>query len=263
MWLGWKHLSPTSPVSDSSKSASASFALQTLERLELGGFETLPYIQAVNLLNQAKVADPDEPRVWVVYSQMALNRGYRRGDRYREASFAAEFLTIAEDWADKGLAAVPEEPMAHVQKAKLQIIRGQLKEAWAQTDRARALDGDGFYPWYLRGIVSRRMRDLPRARNYFSEAEALAGNPIRASFVHGQLIHVAIDAEDFVEAERLHRRLVDVHPPSAHDRFNFGLFLEWRGRKDEAMQQYESAAKIAMFPALRSAMAELAAQRQP
>lgn len=261
---GWLWLERSAAArAQAARSASTSFALLALEKMEQGGFETLQYIQAINLLDQAKLADPDEPRVWIVYSQVALNRGYRIGDRYRADSFDPALLDVAAGWADKGLAMVPEEPMAHVQKAKIQIIRGQLQEAWAQTDRARALQADAFYPWYLRGIVARRMRDLPRARMYLAEAQKRAAGTFREEFVHSQLISVALQAGDEVEAERLYRQLAEAYPPSAHDRYNYGLFLAERKRNREAMAQFEMAKKIAMFPALRRAMAELSAEVAP
>lgn len=252
---------PTTPSDNVADNASAAFVLQALERLERGGFETLAYVQAVNLLDQAKAVDPDEPRVWIAYSQIALNRGYRIGDRYREDSFDPEFLRIAADWAQKGLDAVPEEPMAHVQMAKIQIIKGQLREAWMQVDHARRLDLKAFYPWYLRGIISRRMRDTQRAKKYFAEADVLAGEDAnRRHFVRDQMISVALQDGDETEAERLHRMLAEAHPPSAHERYNFGLFLLARERKQEAIEQFELAGKIAMFPALRKAMEDAGMQ---
>jgi tetratricopeptide (TPR) repeat protein len=256
--LGRTEASHGSAASKPASEGAAAFALQAYERLIADGFSRSERKKAMRLLNTAKSMDPAEPRIAIALSQAALNTGYASGSRYRAKSYQPVALDVAEELARKAAAAAPDEPLAHVQLAKIQIIRSQHREAWGTLDRAYRLDQESFHPWFLRGVISYHMKDAARARKYFDEAERFTA---RAAHYGELLAGMRADASeafgDFEEAERMHRLLVARHPPDVYHHYNYGLFLEERDRLREALDWFHKAQALGDFPLLQRATARV------
>lgn len=196
----------------------------------------------------AEKLDPLEPWVAVAASRIALELGYRKGDRSRLSSYSAESVAIAEQHAKRAVEIGPRLGIAYTQLARVQIILDQLKPAWMTPNRAYELDKSDFYPWYYRSVISLHMRDLPQATKYLKQAQMRAIERYQKSWVLGQRLDAARLQGDKVLVESLYRESIALNPESAHAYGNFGSFLLKLKRYDEAVENLEKAVSITPYP---------------
>lgn len=80
--------------------------------------------EAGSLAQQAFFALEAQPFHWDVRQQARalLEEGYRKGDRATLASYDAQAVAQARHYAHQALEAGPQESMAHVQWARMQIL---------------------------------------------------------------------------------------------------------------------------------------------
>lgn len=212
--------------------------------VESDPFEQDAVQAAMRELEAAHKGDPTNPWVLIALSRLFLEKGYIQGDRSQRRAYRARDLKAAEVHARQALELAPEDPMAHVQVARLQVIAGDHGAAWETLDRARELDPNDFYPWYYRGVISLKAKDAKRATGNLDTALARAVMPFQKEWVVDRRIDVARLNRDVAQEERLHKELIAMAPASSHHYGNYALFLRNLKRYDEAIEQYRKAIAI-------------------
>lgn len=198
---------------------------------------------------RASRLDPDEPWVAIARSRAALEWGYRGGSRFRADNFNSEALETAMQFAREGVRLGPEKSMAYSQLARVQIVRGEYREAWKTLNSAHANDPESFYPWYFRSVISVQMRDRGRAEQAADEAEKRADNHDQQRFVLGQRKSIALAMGSEAEKEASYRAIIEHVPDSPYAYGNYGAFLLRRGRYQEAEAMLEKAVSNGAYPA--------------
>ena len=205
-------------------------------------------INAAKDIETAMRKAEDEPWVLIARSRALLEAGYRKGDRSRLSSYGAQEVELAVKLARRAVEKAPQESMAHVQVARLQIITDDLRGAWETLNSAYRLDPKNFYPWYYRGVIALRMNDAKRAGDAFDAAEKLAAMPYQKEWAVGRRLDIARLNKDPAAEESLHRQIIASRPQSAHAVGNYAAFLKRHKRYDEAIEQYRKALAIASYP---------------
>lgn len=215
--------------------------------LEARPFHSEALRDAARNIDLAARMSPDHAWVLVARSRAVLEAGYMKGDRSRLASYEADSVRVAGELARRALEAGPREPMAHIQVARIQIITEDHRGAWDTVNRAHALDPQGFYPWYYRGVIALRMKDPKRASEAFDAAEARASMPYQKEWAVGRRIDIARQQGDAAAEERLHKQLIALKPSEPHPYGNYGIFLKRQKRYDEAIEYFGKALAISPY----------------
>jgi tetratricopeptide (TPR) repeat protein len=198
-------------------------------------------------MRELESAHKDEPgNAWVLLalSRLSLEKGYIHGDRSHKASYRARELKAADRHARQALELAPDDPMAHVQVARLQIIDGDHEAASETLDKAHELAPGDFYPPYYRGVVALKKKDAKAAVENLDAALERAAMPFQKEWVVDRRIDVARLNGDAAEEERLHRQLIAMSPASPHHYGNYALFLRKHKRYGEAIEHYRKALAI-------------------
>ena len=205
-------------------------------------------IKAAKDIETAMRTAEDDPWVLIARSRALLEAGYQKGDRSRLASYKAREVELAADRARRAVEKAPQEAMAHVQVARLQIITDDLRGAWETLNTAYRLDPKNFYPWYYRGVIALKMKDVKRAGDAFDAAEKLAAMPYQKEWAVGRRMDIARLNNDPAAEESLHKQLIASRPHSPHAVGNYAAFLKRQKRYDEAIEQYRKALAISPYP---------------
>lgn len=216
--------------------------------LEAKPFDRETARKAAQAIGRAYKAEPNDPWVLVAASQAVLSDGYIKGDRSRLGSYDPDSVKRADELARRAVALGPREPMAHIQRARLQIIAEDFRGAWDTLNRAYGLAPDGFYPWYYRGVISYRMQDAKRAAEAFDAAFERAREPYQKEWAVGRRCDLAHMQRDHVAEERCLKQLIEMSPGEPHPYGNYALFLKGRKRYDEAIEYYRKAIAIRPYP---------------
>lgn len=216
--------------------------------IEADPFETTSYRKARGEIGRAHAAAPGDPWVLIAVSRVYLEEGYLKGDRSSLGSYAADAVRLANQAALKAAEAAPQEPMAHVQLARLQIITEDYRGAWETLNRAHLLDQKNFYPWYYRGVVSYKMKDYKRAGEAFDAAHERAVHPWQKEWAVDRRGDIAYRQGDAATEERTYKQLIEMSPGSPHAYGNYGNFLKRQKRYDEAIVYYGKAIAIRPYP---------------
>lgn len=236
------------PAGHAQRQAPAEMARSAFYALEAEPFERKAVLDAVAGIEKARAAAPNDPWVLLAMSRAVLEAGYRSGDRSRLASYAADAVKVGERYAREAVEKAPGEPMAHVQVARFQIMTEDHRGAWETLNRAYTLDPKSFYPWYYRGVVSLKMRDVKRAGDAFDEAYKLAAFPYQKEWAVGRRKDIAHQVGDKVAEERGHKELIEMAPGKPHAYGNYANFLKHQKRYDEAIEYYRKAIAIRPYP---------------
>ena len=236
------------PAAHAQRQSPSDMARTAFYALEAEPFEKKPILEAVALIEKARAMAPNDPWVLLAMSRATLEAGYGSGDRSRLASYAADAVKLGERHARKALEAAPLEPMAHVQVARFQIMTEDHRGAWETLNRAHALDPNGFYPWYYRGVVSLKMKDVKRASDAFDQAQARATLAYQKEWAVSRRKDIARQVGDKEAEERGYKQLIEMAPGKPHPYGNYGAFLKRQKRYDEAIEQYRKALAIRPYP---------------
>lgn len=219
---------------------------------------------AVSKIQRAKESDSEEPWVHIAASRILLEVGYRSGSRFSRKSFDPVALRKAERFAKTAVASGADLGMSYVQKARLQMINGDLRGAWNTLNRAYQLDPDSFYPWYLRSQIALEMNDAERAEKNIDEAETLSNKRYQRRWILAIRKDIARLGGDDKAVEQYYRAIIQHEPDSPHAYGNYGAFLLGQDRYREAITQLEKAISISPYPTavkqLKEARQKLAAE---
>jgi tetratricopeptide (TPR) repeat protein len=207
-------------------------------------------------LQRAHEAEPGNAWVLIALSRLLLEQGYIQGDRSQRAAYRSRDLKAADGHARQALELAPEEPMAHVQVARLQIIAGDHAAAAPSLDKAAELAPDDFYPWYYRAVIALKAKDAQAAIEGLDAAQARAAMPFQKEWVVDRRIDVAQLKGDPAEEERLHKQLIAISPASSHYYGNYALFLRKQKRFDESVEHYRKALAIRPYRLAREQLQE-------
>jgi tetratricopeptide (TPR) repeat protein len=207
--------------------------------------------KALEDIQRAAKQSPKEPWVAIATSRAILELGYSKGDRYRLTSFDPEAVEKAEEYAKQSVLLGPNESLAYSQLARVQLIRGNYRPAWDTLNQAHEKDPNDFYPWYLRGVLSNRMKNAERAKAALDEAEKHATQLYQGRLTLYERMTLAKLTGDLSAEERIYKQLIDLDPQNAHAYGNYANFLLSQKRYDEAIASYEKALSIASYPLAR------------
>lgn len=216
--------------------------------IEADPFNTPTYRNARDEIGRAYKAAPNDAWVLIAVSRVYLEDGYIKGDRASLGSYAADAVRLANQYARQAAEAGPQEPMAHVQLARLQIITEDHRGAWETLNRAYLLDPKSFYPWYHRGVVSYKMKDYKRAAEAFDAAHERAAFSWQKEWAIDKRGDIAYRQGDTATEERIYKQLIEMSPRSPHAHGNYGNFLKRQKRYDEAIVYYGKAIAIRSYP---------------
>lgn len=199
-------------------------------------------------IGRANELNPEDPWVAIAISRVILEMGYRKGNRYFKRSFEPEALKKALDYAERAVRLGPTESVAHSQLARVQIILGDYRSAWYTLNHAYERDTSDFYPWYLRGVISVRMKDVERAESALDQADKLATRLYQRRVILQERIDLGRLTKDSGAMERYHLAVIDLDPQNPHSHGNYGSFLLYQNRYDEAIRSLEKALSISPYP---------------
>ena len=231
-------------------------ARAALERLDAGSLRGGVLEQAAADVSRARQIDASDPWVAVASAELVLALGYRSGDGFRGRSYAPEAITHAERLLQPALQADPPLARAFLAQARIQILRGQRRQAWETLNTAYALQPQHHRPWLLRGVIALQMKDPQRAKTQLDEAERWADTKAAQIAVLRQRVQWERQ-QGTSEGELAHlRRIIDIDPSAAHAHGNLGAVLLRMKRYEEAVQAYERALSIERYPLAEHQLAQ-------
>lgn len=207
-------------------------ARQAYYEIEDNVFDLEKLDKAMKKLQQAQKANPKEPWVSIAASQAALVYGYKIGDWFRMDTFEVGVVDKTLALAKKAVDLGPEESQAYAQLARIYIIKDEYRTAWELLNTAYNKDKTNYYPWYLRGIISVKMKDILKATSYFDEAEKLATHKYQQRQLNYQRQKVAKMNGDVAAEEYWLKKNIEKNPDSAHIYGNYAQFLKKHKRYD-------------------------------
>jgi tetratricopeptide (TPR) repeat protein len=231
----------------------ARLAREGFHAIEAEPFDPEAVMGALRKIDAAYKASPNDPWVRIAISRAFMERGYMRGDRARLASYDADSVKAADRFARAAVEAGPREAMAHIMVARMQILTEDYRGAWETINRAHTLE-PGFYPWYYRGVVSLKMKDAKRAAEAFAEAGATATIAYQKEWAVARRIDVAKLNRDVTAEEQAHKDTIALAKNKAHAHGNYGNFLKFHKRYDEAIEQYHQALAIVRYSAAEESL---------
>ena len=196
----------------------------------------------------ARDANPNDPWVYLSTSLGVLVSGYQIGDWYSLKTFNEGTVDEALTWAEKARASDPRNSLAHAHIARLLIVKGEYEKAWDTLTIAHSLAPDSFYPWYFRGIIAEKMRDVGRASEYFKNAEERVQHKHQLGLVNSHRQYVAQISGDLREQERLLKENIARDPGNAHFLGNYAHFLRRQKRYEESIRYWTTAIAISPYP---------------
>ena len=191
------------PLAFADSKRSQSLAEEAYYQIEGNVFNRPVIEQAFAKLHQARRANPNDPWVYLTASLAVLVSGYQIGDWYTMRTFTEGTVAEALVLATKAVALGPSEGQCHAHLARLKIIQGEYRAAWDMLTEAYKHNPDSFYPWYFRGIIAEKMRDVGQGKSYFDEAEKRVAYAYQSSLINLHRQTLAKIAGDLAEQERL------------------------------------------------------------
>jgi tetratricopeptide (TPR) repeat protein len=149
-------------------------------------------------------------------------------------------------------AAISRDPGFLAARANLigvELMRGDLAAARAAADAFVALAPEAARALYARGLVALRSGDAATARRDFGTL--LSRNPAYA-IGHYDLALAETQLGELTEAERELRAALAAAPAYARARVALGAVLLREGKRDEARETFDQAARLASDAALRN-----------
>ncbi len=199
-------------------------------------------------VSRARQINANDRWVAVASAELVLALGYRSGDAFRGTSYAPEAITHAERLLQPALQADPPIARAYLTQARLQILRGQRRQAWETLNIAYTLQPEHHRPWLLRGVIALQMKDPQRAKTQLDEAERWADSNAAKISVLRQRVRLE-RSHGTPESELAHlRRIIDIDPSAAHAHGNLGAALLRMKRYEEAVHALERALAIERYP---------------
>lgn len=223
-------------------------ARAALERLDGGSLGGGVLEHAAADVSRARQINANDRWVAVASAELVLALGYRSGDAFRGTSYAPEAITHAERLLQPALQADPPIARAYLTQARLQILRGQRRQAWETLNIAYTLQPEHHRPWLLRGVIALQMKDPQRAKTQLDEAERWADSNAAKISVLRQRVRLE-RSHGTSESELAHlRRIIDIDPSAAHAHGNLGAALLRMKRYEEAVHALERALAIERYP---------------
>jgi tetratricopeptide (TPR) repeat protein len=223
-------------------------ARAALERLDGGSLGGGVLEHAAADVSRARQINANDRWVAVASAELVLALGYRSGDAFRGTSYAPEAITHAERLLQPALQADPPIARAYLTQARLQILRGQRRQAWETLNIAYTLQPEHHRPWLLRGVIALQMKDPQRAKTQLDEAERWADSNAAKISVLRQRVRLE-RSHGTPESELAHlRRIIDIDPSAAHAHGNLGAALLRMKRYEEAVHALERALAIERYP---------------
>lgn len=228
-------------------SSTAQLAKEAYFIIERNPLDTAGREEARSLIQRAIARDSQEPWVAVAQSRLTLIDGYKVGPRHSRKSYSGEAIYQARKQAEKAVENGPDQLMAHIQLAMVQIIQGELREAWEHLNTADSLDEYNFYPWYLRTVIGINKKDEDFANRGFMEIEKRISSHYQRRLLLQERIRLTRVTGDLQERERLYRAMIDLEPDYAYAWGNYGSFLFSQKRYQEAIPYLERAVSIKAY----------------
>lgn len=223
-------------------------ARAALERLDGGSLGGGVLEHAAADVSRARQINANDRWVAVASAELVLALGYRSGDAFRGTSYAPEAITHAERLLQPALQADPPIARAYLTQARLQILRGQRRQAWETLNIAYTLQPEHHRPWLLRGVIALQMKDPQRAKTQLDEAERWAdSNAAKISVLRQRVRLERSHGTPESELAQL-RRIIDIDPSAAHAHGNLGAALLRMKRYEEAIHALERALAIERYP---------------
>jgi tetratricopeptide (TPR) repeat protein len=223
-------------------------ARAALERLDGGSLRGGVLEQAAADVSRARLIDANDPWVAVASAELVLALGYRSGDAFRGRSYAREALAQADRLLQPALQADPPIARAYLTQARLQILRGQRRQAWETLNTAYTLQPEHHRPWLLRGVIALQMKDPQRAKTQLDEAERWAdSDAARISVLRQRARMERAHGSPESELAQL-RRIIEIDTSAAHAHGNLGAALLRMKRYEEAIYALERALAIERYP---------------
>lgn len=209
--------------------------------------------RAVAALSDAAASNKDDPWLYIVASRVSLQAGYRSGDQFVAESYSTDALRQALAHAMKAVDLGPKLIPAFTQLARVQLLLRDINGTLQSLVQAERLDANNerrdFYIAFFNAVV---LRVQNAAYDYLAyhldSAEKRASEPYQRRFVNRERLQVAMMRRDFSAAEQFHKRAIELEPDNAHIRGNYGSFLLWLRRYDEAVSELEAAIAIRPYP---------------
>lgn len=234
--------------------SAATVAQEAYYELEATVFDPTLIEKALDAIERRDSEKNDSWR-YLTASLAVLISGYKIGDWYSLKTFEEGTADRALALANKALQLDPKNSQSHAHYARLLILKGEYQMAFTMLNEAHRLDGNSFYPWYFRGIIAEKMRDAPRARSAFDEAERRVSHEYHNSLINIHRQKVAKFSKLYDEQERLLQENIAHNPNASVYYGNYAKFLMAHKRYDEAIAYWEKAIAISPY---RQAIAELA-----
>ncbi|SDD58298.1 tetratricopeptide repeat protein [Aquimonas voraii] len=230
-------------------------ARAALAQLDGGSLRGGVLERAVQELSVAQRIDANDPWVALASSELRLALGYRSGDAFRGRSYAPEAIAQADRLLQPALQADPPIARAYLTLARLQILRGQRRQAWETLNTAYRLQPEHHRPWLLRGVIALQMKDPQRAKIQLDEAERWADSDAAMIAVLRQRARMErVHGTPESELVQL-RRIIEIDPDAAHAHGNLGAALLRMQRYEEAIDALERGLSIERYPLAESQLA--------
>lgn len=213
-------------------------------QIDANRFDQAQLTEAFARLSQAAKLNPNEPFVYLAASLANLVIGFRMGDWYELRAFEVGTIEKAMPLAEKGVELGPTISQGYAQLARLHILRKDFSGAERNISKAKELDPNSFYPWYLEGIYFEKLRDVAASRKAFNEAETRATRPDQRNSVNRHRSRVAEIARDPALQEQLLLRNIASNPKDGYLYSEYAGFLMCKGRYEEAIAQWEKTLEV-------------------
>ena len=108
-------------------------------------------------------------------------------------------------------------------------------------------DQNSFYPWYFKGIIAEKKRDVPKANEYFSEALKRAEYSYQKKIVTIHQQKVARISGNSSEQEKLLKKNIADNPKNPHVHGNYASYLMKQARYTEAVKYWQRAIELGSY----------------
>jgi len=140
--------------------------------------------------------DQKDPWVYLATSMFFIVKGFKGYDWYEVKNFDRVDLQKAMDMARFAVKLGKKESQAHAHLGRMFILAKNFPKAVESLDRARRLDPNSFYPWYLKGILFEKQKKWNDAEYHFGEAEKRARYKYHHDIVNTHRGRVALHQGD-------------------------------------------------------------------
>ena len=208
------------------------------------GFNQRIRFQAREDLKYAYSKNPNEPWLYMLASVLSLIEGYKVGHWYNEESFLPHTVDRAIEFAKRTIELDSKFTRGYVQLAWFYIIKKDYKNANYYLDKAYYLDEKNYYFWLYKGTLSFEQYKYNEANTFYDKALLYAITSYEKNVIQSRKRKIAQKLGNVKEEEKLYIAHIKSNPNSAYSYGNYGSFLLYSKRYDEAVKYLEKAVNI-------------------